>query len=90
MVIFGAVMLALGLRPCAAEIWGKAATMVFYIVMLLIVLFGPQIGFLSKYFTLPDIALLIMIIVSAVMTVVALLGYLPSTFKQFKEKYKKG
>ncbi len=90
MVLFGALMLAIGLRPCAAEIWGKAATMIFYIVMILIVLFGPQIGFLSKFFVLPDIALIILIILSAAMTVFAFCSYLPSTFKQFKDKYKKG
>lgn len=90
MVLFGALMLILGLRPGAAEIWGKAATMAFYLVMITIVLFGPEIGFLSKYFVLPDVALLILVIISAVLTVVALLGYMPGTYKLFKEKYKKG
>lgn len=90
MVVFGGLMLLLDMRPGAAEIWGKAATMVFYIVMIVIVLFGPQIGVLKSVFVLPDIVLLILVIISALMTVIALLGYLPVTYKMFKEKYKKG
>ena len=89
MVVFGGLMLLLNMRPGAAEIWGKAATMVFYIVMIVIVLFGPEIGVLKSIFVLPDIALLILVIISALMTVTAFLGYLPGTFKMFKEKYKK-
>jgi len=34
MLIGGALMLKLGMRPGAAEIYGKAATMVFYLVMI--------------------------------------------------------
>lgn len=90
MVVFGGLMLLLNMRPGAAEIWGKAATMVFYIVMIIIVLFGPEIGFLKSIFVLPDIVLLILVIISVLMTVTAFLGYLPRTFKMFKEKYKKG
>lgn len=90
MVVFGGLMLLLNMRPGAAEIWGKAATMVFYIVMIVIVLFGPEIGVLKSVLVLPDIALLILVIISALMTVTAFLGYLPGTFKTFKEKYKKG
>lgn len=82
MVAFGALMLAMGLRPSAAEIWGKASTMVFYLVMIFIVMFGPGVGLLAKYWTIPDLPLLIMVIVSAVLTVVAFIGYIPSTAKQ--------
>ena len=88
MVIFGAFMLAIGLRPSAAEIWGKAATMVFYLVMIAIVMFGPGVGLLAKYWTIPDTPLLIMVIVSAVLTVVAFIGYIPSSAKQIIDKLK--
>ena len=37
MVIIGAIMLACGLRPVAAEIYGKVATFVFYAVMVLVI-----------------------------------------------------
>ena len=54
MVIIGAIMLACGLRPVAAEIYGKVATFVFYAVMVLVIAFGPEIGALRTLFVLPD------------------------------------
>ena len=90
MVVFGALMLVFGLRPVAAEFVGKAATMVFYIVMILIVMFGPDVGVLAdKIWTIPDKALLVMVIASAVLTVLAFFSYIPSTVKQVIEKIKK-
>ena len=43
MVLISIVLLAMGLRPGAAEIWGKVATFVFYTVMVFIIAFGPEI-----------------------------------------------
>ena len=86
MVIVGAIMLACGLRPGAAEIYGKVATFVFYAVMVLVIAFGPEIGALHAWFTLPTPAMVVLVILSAVLTVVALLSYAPATFRQFKEK----
>ena len=40
MLIGGAVLLSKGMRPTAAEMWGKVATTVFYIVMIFIICFG--------------------------------------------------
>lgn len=88
MVFFGGLMLTMGLRPAAAEIYGKAATMVFYLVMIAIVMFGPDIGFLKEYWTIPDVAMLVLVIVSAVLTVVAFCSYLPSAAKQIIGKIK--
>ena len=88
MVLFGGLMLLMNLRPSAAVIYGKAATMVFYLVMIAIVMFGPDVGFLSQYWTLPDKAMLVLVIISAVMTVIAFLGYLPDAAKQILGKIK--
>lgn len=88
MVVFGGLMLLVGLRPVAAEFVGKAATMVFYLVMIVIVMFGPDVGVLSHLWALPDKALLGLVIVSAALTVLAFLSYLPSTFKQVAAKIK--
>lgn len=88
MVFFGGLMIVIGLRPAAAEIYGKAATMVFYFVMIAIVMFGPDIGFLKEYWTIPDVAMLVLVIISAVLTVVAFLSYLPSAAKQILGKIK--
>lgn len=74
--------------PGAAEIYGKVATFVFYAVMVLVIAFGPEIGALRAWFTLPTPAMVVLVILSAVLTVVALLSYAPATFRQFKEKSK--
>lgn len=86
MVIIGAIMLACGLRPVAAEIYGKAATFVFYAVMVLVIAFGPEIGALRTLFVLPDWLMIGLVILAAALTFIALLSYAPPTYKQFKEK----
>ena len=86
MVLIGAIMLACGLRPVAAEIYGKAATFVFYAVMVLVIAFGPEIGALRAWFVLPDWLMITLVIIAAVLTFVALLSYAPPTYRQFKEK----
>ena len=86
MVVIGAIMLACGLRPVAAEIYGKVATFVFYAVMVLVIAFGPEIGALRTWFTLPDFVMIPLVILAAVLTFVALLSYAPPTYKQFNEK----
>ena len=53
MVVGGAVMIALGIRPGAAEIYGKVATCVFYGVMILVIAFGPSVGALTSLWTMP-------------------------------------
>ena len=86
MVIIGAIMLACGLRPVAAEIYGKVATFVFYAAMVLVIAFGPEIGALRTLFVLPDWLMIALVILAAVLTFVALLSYAPPTYKQFQEK----
>ena len=86
MILGGAVMRAIGLRPGAAEIYGKVATFVFYGVMVVVLAFGPEIGALREWFTLPTPVMIVLVIISAALTFVALLSYLPSTFRQFKER----
>lgn len=86
MVLVGAVMLACGLRPVAAEIYGKVATFVFYIVMAAVIAFGPEIGALRSFFVLPDWLMIALVIISATLTIIALFSYAPPTYRQFKEK----
>lgn len=86
MVIGGGIMIAVGLRPVAAEIYGKVATFVFYAVMLVVIAFGPEIGVFREWFQLNEIVMMILVVITALLTTVALLSYLPTTFKQFKDK----
>lgn len=85
MVLFGGLMIVLGLRPSAAEIFGKVATFSFYAIMLLVVAFGPEVGLLKNVFVLPSTLMMILVVVSAILTIVAFFSYFPDTFRQFKE-----
>lgn len=87
MVAFGAFMVAIGLKPGAAEIYGKAATFAFYAVMLLLFAFAPDVGAFTNLWVIPETLLVILVALTAILCVVAFASYLPTTYKQFKEKY---
>lgn len=89
MIIGGVILLSLGMRPTAAEIWGKVATNVFYIGMIFILAFG-QNGALCEVtgFTLPNTVTWILVSISAVCTLISLLGYAPGFVRQLKENKK--
>lgn len=89
MVVGGAVMLACGIRPGAAEIYGKVATFAFYAIMILVIAFGPEVGVFRTVFTLPNVLMMILVIISAILTLVAFASYIPGTFRQFKERFSK-
>ena len=86
MVVGGAIMIMLGLKPGAAEMPGKIATFAFYTIMCLIMVFGPDIGILGNVFTLPASVMLVLVGISVVLTIVAFCSYLPGVFKQVKER----
>ena len=64
----------------------KVATTAFYGVMILVIAFGPEVGALRAYFTLPDPVMIALVIIAALLTFAALLSYVPNTMQQFKEK----
>lgn len=90
MVIGGALLLAKGMRPVAAEIWGKVATTVFYIFMIAIIAIGPNGALVGVAFfnTLPTPIIYCMVIISAILAFVSLFGYAPGFIRQFKENKK--
>ena len=66
MILGSIVLIALGTRPVAAEIWGKLATFAFYAVMVVIIGFGPEIGAISSYYpqyAIPDTVMVILVLV---------------------------
>lgn len=87
MVLFGGIMIAIGLRPSAAEIYGKVATFVFYFVMIALFAFAPDVGAFNSLWTIPDALLVVLVAISALLTLVAFVSYLPGVYKQFKTKY---
>ena len=86
MLLGGAFLLSKGMRPTAAEIWGKVATNVFYIAMIIILAFGEN-GALCDvtHFTLPSVVTWVLVALSAVSALLSLLGYVPGFLKQLKE-----
>lgn len=86
MLLGYALLLSKGMRPTAAEIWGKVATNVFYIAMIIILAFGEN-GALCNvtHFTLPSVVTWVLVALSAVSALVSLLGYVPGFLKQLKE-----
>ena len=92
MFIFAGVVLLMGKRPVAAEIWGKLATVAFYVVMILLFLAGPGVGVLERYLpwaVLPAWAVQVMVVLTLVLMVVAFASYFPDTARQILNKEKK-
>ncbi len=94
MLIGGALMIYFGIRPGAAEIYGKAATMVFYLVMIAIMAFGPEVGAFRaeegavlQLYTLPDTVMMILVVIAVIMTFVAFISYMPETHRQVQERF---
>ena len=94
MLIGGLLMLFYGIRPGAAEIYGKAATMVFYLVMVAVMMFGPEVGAFSnqpyaikEIWTIPNPVLMVMVVIALLMTFVAFFSYMPETHRQVKERF---
>ncbi|MDR1733631.1 MAG: CDP-alcohol phosphatidyltransferase family protein [Oscillospiraceae bacterium] len=85
MLIVGLVMLILEKRPMAAEIYGKIATTVFYVIMILLFLDGPTVGVLPMEFGLPALpqeAVIIMVLIALACTFAALVSYIPDTARK--------
>lgn len=94
MIIGGVVLLSKGMRPVAAEVWGKVATVVFYTFMIIIIALGGKgcalynVAFF-KPFILPEWLITVMVVISAILAFVSLFGYLPGFLKQIKENKQK-
>ena len=89
MIVGGLIMLLLNIRPGAAEFWGKAATLVFYVGMVTIIAVGPEVGALNDIvgFQLPNAVTGVIVVLCAIMTLAAFASYMPETFRQFKEYF---
>lgn len=87
MLLFGLYMLSIGLKPSSAEIYGKVSTFVFYVVMFLIIGFGPEIGAFSTYdlrMSMPEWMAFTLVIISVVLMFAALGSYIPDVVRQLK------
>ena len=93
MVIGAAILMSKGMRPVAAEVWGKLATVVFYTFMITIIAIGPDGALLSidcfKGLELNNTVIMIMVIISAILAFASLFGYAPGFIRQLKENKEK-
>ena len=87
MLIGGALMIGFGIHPGAAEFFGKAATMAFYLVMISIMAFGPEIGAFRQYFVFPEPVMMVLVVISVLLTFGAFISYMPETRRQVKERF---
>lgn len=92
MVCGGALLMAKGMRPVAAEIWGKVATTVFYVFMIVIIAIGPSgalinIPFFASW-ELSEAVVMVMVVISAALAFCSLFGYAPGFIRQLKENKK--
>ena len=88
MLVGGALLLAKGLRPVAAEMVGKVATTVFYVFMIVIIAFGGENAAVKNI--LPEPVMIAMVIISLICTFAALFSYVPGFVKQLKENKENG
>ena len=92
MVIGAGILMAKGMRPVAAEVWGKLATVVFYTFMITIIAIGPNGALLSidlfKGLELNNTVIMIMVIISAILAFASLFGSAPGFIRQLKENKK--
>ena len=87
MLGFGLFMILNGMKPCAAEIYGKLATIAFYTFMAVIMAIGPEVGAFREYFVMPDTVMMILVVISVVLTFIAFFSYIPDVVRQVFEKY---
>ncbi|MBQ8062954.1 MAG: CDP-alcohol phosphatidyltransferase family protein [Clostridia bacterium] len=85
MLIGGVILLTHDITPRAAIIYGKVATVAYYVVMILLLLLAPGFGVLHKWFALPSVVIVILVAVAAVLTLVAFFAYAPD-LKQIRKK----
>ena len=89
MLIGGIALLTHDITPRAAIIYGKVATVAYYVVMVLLLLCAPGFGVLHKWFALPSVVIVILVAVAAVLTLVAFFAYAPD-LKQIGAKNASG
>lgn len=85
MLAGGIILLTHDVTPRAAIIYGKVATVAYYVVMIALLLFAPVFGVFHKWFTLPSVAIVILVAIAAVLTLIAFCAYAPD-YRQVKQK----
>lgn len=91
MVVGSVIMIAMGLRPGAAEMPGKIATFVFYFIMIAMIAFGKGIGVVAAItgnpnIVFPNVVMIVLVVISLILTIIAFCSYIPDVSRQLKER----
>lgn len=86
MLVGGLLLLTHDITPRAAIMYGKVATMAYYVVMILLLLFSPGFGVFHKWFALPSVLIIILVSISVVLTIIAFFAYAPDAVRQLRGK----
>lgn len=86
MLIGGVLLLTHDITPQAAIMYGKVATVAYYVVMILLLLFSPGFGVFHNWFTLPSVAIIILVLISVVLTIISFFAYAPDAVRQLRAK----
>ncbi len=90
MIVGSFVLLSLDIVPRSAIIFGKIATMLFYLVMGTLMLFSPTFGVFSRYFRYSSNTIIVLVSISAFSALLAFCSYMPHTIKNLKARKGKG
>ena len=85
-LIGGVLLLTHDITPQAAIMYGKVATVAYCVVMILLLLFSPGFGVFHNWFTLPSVAIIILVLISVVLTIIAFFAYAPDAVRQLRAK----
>ena len=72
----------------AVMVVGGAITFAFYLIMISIMAFGPDIGICRNVFTYPAPVMIVLVCISAILTLVAFSSYVPGVWRQIQDKKK--
>ncbi len=86
MLIGSFVLLSMDIVPQAAIIYGKVATAAFYVVMGLLMLFAPGFGALANVWTMPHVLIIVLVCISAFLTLAAFTSYIPDVVTRVKAR----
>ncbi|MBQ3005367.1 MAG: CDP-alcohol phosphatidyltransferase family protein [Clostridia bacterium] len=91
MLLIGGILLLFKIKPVAAEFYGKLSTFSFYIIMVTLLIFGPEIGAIPRrypqlsWMVLPEWITVALVITAALLAVVAFFSYFPPVYRQMKK-----
>ena len=87
-IIISLIMIIIKMKPCKSKSYGKISMGIFYILITIIMVIGPETGVLNINFTLPENLMLFVVAALVTLSVISGISYLPDMFIQLRERKK--